>query len=259
MADFPMSFSDDTASYTFRPIAVIRSCFPDRFGIPRQAGLVPSAIAQIEFQNTEENRLSLRGIDAFSHLWVLFVFHQQNYRSWKPLVHPPRLGGNKSVGLYATRSPNRFNPIGMSAVALDRVDMTQDSIVLHIRGGDFLDDTPVLDLKPYIVYADSISTADSAWATKPAALLSVQWSPAAEQALPQIQTTDVDDLKQLIAETIALDPRPGYERGKDGKSGARWYMTIDDINVIWKVEQATAIITQIQRSSSQKRPQKKRG
>ena len=259
MTDFPMSFFDDTVSYTFRPIAVIRSCFPDRFGIPRQAGLVPSAIAQIEFQNIEENRLALRGIDAFSHLWVLFVFHQQNYRSWKPLVHPPRLGGNKSVGLYATRSPNRFNPIGMSAVALDHVEMTRDLIVLQIRGGDFLDGTPVLDLKPYIVYADSISTADSAWAIAPSALLSVRWSLDAEQALAEIQITDVEALKQLIAETIALDPRPGYERGKDGTSGARWYMKIDDIDVIWKVEQATAIITQIQRASSQKRPPKKRG
>lgn len=246
--------------FLFHPIATIRSCYPERFGIPRQAGLVHSAIAQIEFQNTEDNRLSLRGIEVFSHLWVLFVFHQHHYQSWKPLVKPPRLGGKKSVGLYATRSPNRFNPIGMSAVELSHVEMTDDLISLHICGGDFLDQTPVIDLKPYVVYSDSVPSADSAWATPPSVELSVQWNAAAKDALAQ--TTDLThEMEQLIEETIALDPRPGYERGKDGKVGEQWYMAIAanrsnptgananhiaTYDVAWTVEQGVATITQCQ-------------
>ena len=241
-------------AFLFHPIAVIRSCYPDRFGIPRQAGLVPSAIARIEFENTEENRLSLRGIEAFSHLWVLFVFHGQHYQSWKPLVKPPRLGGKKSVGLYATRSPNRFNPIGMSAVELSHVEMTADSIGLHIRGGDFLDRTPVLDLKPYVGYSDSIPIANSAWATSPPRMLPIQWADGAKAALDQLSERP-RELQQLIEDTIALDPRPGYERGKDGTLGEQWYMAIAEgrsethatFDIAWKVEQGVAIITQMQK------------
>jgi tRNA (adenine37-N6)-methyltransferase len=247
-------------SFVFHRIATIRSCFPDRFGIPRQSGLVPSAIAHIEFPNTEANRLSLRGIEAFSHLWVLFVFHQHHYQSWKPLVNPPRLGSKKSVGLYATRSPNRFNPIGMSAVELSRVEMTPDLISLEIRGGDFLDQTPVLDLKPYVTYADSIPAADSAWAIPPAEKLPVQWSDAAKTAFAEL-TDLTHELQQLIEATIALDPRPGYERGKDAKHGAHWYMAIADWDIAWTVAQGIAIITQVKRRPDKpaERPKKKEG
>lgn len=236
----------DSGDYSFQSIAVIRSCYPERFGIPRQAGLVPTATARIEFENNEDNRLALRGIADFSHLWVLFVFHRQAYRSWKPLVNPPRLGGNQSVGLYATRSPNRRNPIGMSAVELSHVEMTNQAIALHIRGGDFLDRTPVLDLKPYVVYADAISHANSAWAKEPEAPMEVVWSHDATATLG----VNRSELKQLITESIALDPRPGYERHKDGKPGEQWYMTIENVDVAWKVEQGIATITQLRMSAS---------
>lgn len=237
-----MSPSHQTKTYSFGPIAVIRSCYTDRFGIPRQSGLVPSATARIEFENNADNRLALRDIADFSHLWVIFIFHKQPYRSWKPLVKPPRLGGNQSIGVYATRSPNRPNPIGISAVELCHVETTDRAIALHTRGGDFLDHTPVLDLKPYVAYADAISDAQSAWAMPPISPLNVVWSEAALVALDDSS----NELKQIISDTIALDPRPGYERYRDGKPGERWYMTLETVDVTWKVEHGTATITNIQ-------------
>ncbi|MBT9310631.1 tRNA (N6-threonylcarbamoyladenosine(37)-N6)-methyltransferase TrmO [Leptothoe kymatousa] len=224
------------AEITFAPIAHIQSCYPDRFGIPRQAGLVKSAYADIVFEATEENKLALRGIEEFSHLWILFFFHGQTYRKFKPLVRPPRLGGNKSVGVYATRSPNRPNPIGMSAVQLLGVVEQQKTMRLQVQGGDFLDGTPVIDVKPYIPYADALSDASSAWANYQEPSLPVHWSAAAEAVLLADGADGAAErLRCLIGETIAQDPRPGYERGKDGKPGQRWHMQINNYSVFWTV------------------------
>lgn len=230
---------------TFTPIAYIRSCYPDRFGIPRQAGLVPSAYADIAFEATEENKLALRGIEEFSHLWILFVFHGQTYRHVKPLVRPPRLGGNKSVGVYATRSPNRPNAIGMSAVKLLGIFEKKRKLYLQVQGGDFLDGTPVIDIKPYIPYADTIETAHSAWAVRQETFLSVRWSTEAEITLAECLDPGPKKLRCLIEETLAQDPRPGYERGKDGKPGQRWNMQISNYSVFWEVHQTIATVTEL--------------
>ncbi|MEM6255384.1 MAG: tRNA (N6-threonylcarbamoyladenosine(37)-N6)-methyltransferase TrmO [Cyanobacteria bacterium P01_D01_bin.156] len=235
---------------TFTPIAHIQSCYPERFGIPRQAGLVNSAYADIVFRATENNKLALRGIEEFSHLWVLFVFHNQQKfnqpnREFRPLVRPPRLGGNKSVGVYATRSPNRFNPVGMSAVQLVNLqeNTTKKEIRLRVQGGDFLDGTPVIDIKPYVPYSDALSHAQGAWATGQDDLLPVQWSPKAVAVL--VKDRNCDRIRQLIAETLAQDPRPGYERGKDGRPGQRWNMQIDRYSVFWTVCQGIAEVTEL--------------
>ncbi len=230
-------------SITLTPIAYIQSCYPERFGIPRQAGLVPSAIATIVFSKTEFNKLSLRGIESFSHLWVVFLFHR-GYAKAKPLVQPPRLGGKATMGVYATRSPNRPNPIGLSVVPLDQVEYTADKILLHIHGGDFLDGTPVLDIKPYIPYADAIAEANSAWAIAEEPLLSVLWNPEAEAVLKE-SGGHAAKIQTLIAETIAQDPRPAYERGKDGRPGQQWNMRLGGFDVFWNVEAGVAHVTQL--------------
>ncbi len=228
------------------PIAHIRSCYPERFGIPRQAGLVPTATAQIIFPSTEATKLSLRGIDQFSHLWVIFWFHQ-GFDQVKPLVQPPRLGGRKTMGLYATRSPNRPNPIGLSAVALDRIEFTAQEIRLHIRGADILDGTPVLDVKPYVAYADAIPSA-SGWATADQPL-PVRWCDAAVLALEEQWAMgcdrDPNATRQLIEETIGQDPRPAHERGKDGKPNQEWNMRVARWDVVWRVESGLAWVTQL--------------
>ncbi|MGB7412884.1 MAG: tRNA (N6-threonylcarbamoyladenosine(37)-N6)-methyltransferase TrmO [Thermosynechococcaceae cyanobacterium] len=224
------------------PIAYICSCYPERFGIPRQAGLVPSATATIAFTPTEFNKLALRGIESFSHLWIIFLLHQ-GYAKTKPLVQPPRLGGKKTMGVYATRSPNRPNPIGLSAVPLELVEYKLQEILLHIQGGDFLDGTPVLDIKPYVPYADAIATATTTWATA-TNLLPVIWSHLAESTL-NASAIKVEWLRTLVTETIAQDPRPAHERGKDGRLGQEWNMRLAGLDVFWQVEAGIATVTRL--------------
>ncbi|MEO0352457.1 MAG: tRNA (N6-threonylcarbamoyladenosine(37)-N6)-methyltransferase TrmO [Cyanobacteria bacterium P01_A01_bin.15] len=240
-----------TEAVTFTPIAHIESCYPDRFGIPRQAGLVPSAYADIIFDATEENKLALRGIREFSHIWVLFVFHGQTFGAFKPLVRPPRLGGNKYVGVYATRSPNRANPLGMSAVRLLGIAEQKGKLRLQVQGGDFLDGTPVIDIKPYVPYADAIDSAQGAWAVEPETLLPVCWSSAAEAVLAASIEPKPGLLRRLIEETLGQDPRPGYERGRDGRGGQRWNMQVSDYRVFWIVENGVAKVTHLEQIEGQ--------
>lgn len=239
-----------SATVGLTPIAYIRSSYPERFGIPRQAGLVPSATATIVFPNTDLHWHSLRGIESFSHIWVIFWFHGQNFTKFRPLVRPPRLGGNKKIGVYATRSPNRPNPMGLSAVPLDHVEQTPTEILLHIHGGDFLDGTPVLDIKPYVPYADAIASATSAWADDPDPLLPVAWSPTTSASLETVADNHRPKIRQMITDVIAQDPRPGYERGKDGQPNQVWNMRLAGFDIFWKVEAGIATITQLLRISN---------
>lgn len=228
-------------SLSLTPIAYISSCYPERFGIPRQAGLVKAAFADIVFAATHDNRLALRGIEDFTHLWIVFWFHGQDFSGARPLVRPPRLGGNKGVGVYASRSPNRPNPIGLSAVRLVSIREEKKTLLLRVQGGDFLDGTPVLDIKPYVPYADAIPTAQAAWATAPVQRMPVRWSAAADAVLSGAP----ESLRPLIEETLALDPRPGYERGKDGKPGQRWNMQIQNYSVFWQVVDGIAQVSEL--------------
>ncbi len=253
--------------FSFTPIATIRSCFTSRFGVPRQAGLVESAYAELVFPATEANKLALRGLEQVSHLWVIFVFHQQPYSSCKPLVKPPRLGGGQKMGVFATRSPNRFNPIGMSVVPLREIQFHLQEIILILQGGDFLDGTPVLDIKPYIVYADSIPEATCAWASRSEGSMPVQWCPEALKVLqqqsqmhsqrnaqPTAQSTAQPiarlisqlNVQQLIQDTLAQDPRPGHERGKDGKPAQTWNMQMAGFIIHWQVVGGIAIVTKLE-------------
>jgi len=234
---------------SMRRIATIRSCYPQRFGIPRQAGLVKTATATINFEASHDNELSVRDIESFSHLWILFLFHKQNYAGFKPLVQPPRLGGKKTMGVYATRSPNRPNPIGLSAVLLEHVEYGEEEIRLHVRGGDFLDGTPVLDIKPYIPFADSIPEASSEWAVAAEPPMPVRWSAAAirelsiaDQHITDEQISATNNLQTLIEDTLALDPRPAHERHKDGKEDQAWGMRVEHVDVKWRVLNGAAEI-----------------
>ncbi|MFU8770170.1 MAG: tRNA (N6-threonylcarbamoyladenosine(37)-N6)-methyltransferase TrmO, partial [Desulfotignum sp.] len=140
----------------FTPIATLYTCFKEKFGIPRQMNLVPAAPGRLVFDPAFSSRYAVRDLTGFSHIWLVFVFHQALDRPWSALVRPPRLGGNKKVGVFATRSPFRPNPIGMSAVKLEAVEQTAQGPVLHLSGVDILDNTPVLDIKPYLPWADAI-------------------------------------------------------------------------------------------------------
>ncbi|MFK8081110.1 MAG: tRNA (N6-threonylcarbamoyladenosine(37)-N6)-methyltransferase TrmO [Granulosicoccus sp.] len=239
-------------TFSMDAIATIRSCYSQRFGIPRQPGLVQSAVAAIEFEPTGDNELALRDLGSFSHLWVVFVFHHQHYTRFKPRVQPPRLGGKTSIGVYATRSPNRPNPIGLSVVELREVTFDEDRFRVLVNGGDFLDGTPVLDIKPYVPFVDAIPEARSDWATPLQDALKVTWNTQALQRLNEMEpdndlvATGSLGLKHLIEKTLAQDPRPAHERGKDGKQDQHWGVMIGPADVRFKVESGVAIIQAVE-------------
>ena len=189
-----------------RPIARIRTDFRDKFGIPRQAGRVDALRGVIVFEPEFRNPEALRGIEDFSHLWLLFDFSASHRAQWSPTVRPPRLGGNERVGVFASRSPFRPNPIGLSCVRLIGTEKTaQDGVVLHVAGVDLLDGTPILDIKPYIPYADSRPDAIGSYADKHQHdSLEVVFPPEFLELLPP-------EKREAAIACLADDPRPSYQ------------------------------------------------
>ncbi len=227
--------------FQFAPIGIIRSCFRQKFGIPRQPRLVPAARATLELLPPYAQPEAVRGLEGFSHLWLLFIFHGVPAGRWQPTVRPPRLGGNRRLGVFATRSTFRPNPIGLSAVVLERIVTTEKGVTLHLAGVDMLDGTPVLDIKPYLPYADCIAEATGGFATAaPAQLPEVIFSPAAATfcaAWPN------GDLRELVGQILRQDPRPAYQQMD---STARHYgMTLYNCDVHWEVRDGVAYVTDI--------------
>ena len=159
--------------FQFQPIGIINTCFKEKFGIPRQSNLVKDAPGVLTFKKEFARPEAVRGLEGFSHIWVIFVFHANINKdtnvaeavknSWSPMVRPPRLGGNKKVGVFASRSPFRPNPIGMSCVKLESIELTQKGPILNLSGVDLLDDTPVLDIKPYVPKFDVRQVDKAGW------------------------------------------------------------------------------------------------
>jgi tRNA-Thr(GGU) m(6)t(6)A37 methyltransferase TsaA len=233
----------------FSPIGIISSCYKEKFGIPRQPNLVPAATAQLVL-NKEFGEESIRGLEGFSHLWVNFIFHQTQGQGWKPMVRPPRLGGNKKVGVFASRSTFRPNSLGLSVVELLDCEITENGVVLHLRGCDLLDGTPVLDIKPYLPYVDSIPNAKGGFAKdKPEVLYEVLFTEEAElqcelvnQRLRSLQNVEKQGgwtIKNLIKQLLELDPRPSYQNSSNTKgnkeSNDRIYaMKLYDFDLKWQ-------------------------
>jgi tRNA-Thr(GGU) m(6)t(6)A37 methyltransferase TsaA len=221
---------------SFTPIGIIHSCYGEKFGIPRQAGLVQCARSTLELLPPYDTQDALRGLAEFSHLWIVFVFHATARERWKAMVRPPRLGGNERIGVFASRSNFRPNPIGISAVELVRVE----GEVLHLAGGDFLDQTPVLDIKPYIPYADSIPEASAAFASiPPEPTNTVVFTDDAEKALATLEGESRPVLRQLVCDMLAYNPRPAYQ----APEGDRVYGTrVYDLNVRWRQEETNVTV-----------------
>ena len=190
-----------------KPIAHIRSDFPAKFGIPRQAGLVAELKAQVVLEPEFRNPEALRGIDGFSHLWLIWEFSQNRREGWSPTVRPPRLGGNVRMGVFATRSPFRPNPIGLSCVQLDRVEWDgPQGPVLRVLGADLMDGTPIYDIKPYVPYADCWPEATQGFAPPDTnRRLEVE---IPEELLNRVPKTHRAALQGVLAQ----DPRPAYQR-----------------------------------------------
>ncbi|MBK1694943.1 tRNA (N6-threonylcarbamoyladenosine(37)-N6)-methyltransferase TrmO [Chromatium weissei] len=219
---------------TFHPIGIIRSPYTDKFGIPRQPNLVTAAEARLELLPAFAREEAFKGLDGFSHVWLLFVFHADCLDAgWKPTVRPPRLGGRQTVGVFASRAPYRPNSIGLSAV--EQLGLIRDArgLALRLRGVDLLDGTPVLDIKPYVPYADALPTARSGFATPPEMTITpVQFSAAAERDLARFDPHGERQLQQLIAQILAQDPRPGYMNRYPQRR--EFGMQLYDLNVRWR-------------------------
>ena len=187
-------------------IATIRSDFPTKFGIPRQSGLVEELKATVVFESEYRNPDALRGLEDFSHLWLIWQFSQAVREIWSPTVRPPRLGGNARMGVFATRSPFRPNPIGLSCVKLEEIK--KDPVlgpVLVVSGADLMDGTPILDLKPYLPYADAHPEATGGFTGNVGGTtLRVECPPELLEAVPQ-------DKRQALLGVLSRDPRPSYQ------------------------------------------------
>lgn len=231
----------------FETIGVIRSCYKEKFGIPRQAGLAPAASATLELLPPYNRPEAFTGLEGFSHLWLLFVFHGNDRQGWKATVRPPRLGGNTRLGVFATRSPFRPNPIGLSAVELDRIERQAGKVLLHLKGVDLLDGTPIIDIKPYLPYADAIATAEGGFAADaPKNNLAVKFLPETEKACLTLEQGDYPGLRQLIIETLRNDPRPAYYQQRPQKSS--FGMKLYDFDLRWEQDEDGITVTELQHS-----------
>lgn len=189
------------------PIAHIRTDFPEKFGIPRQSGLAAELQARIVFEPRYRNADALRGLEDFSHIWLVWEFSANRHQAqWQPTVRPPRLGGNRQMGVFATRSPYRPNPLGLSCVCLESIDYEcADAPVIYVKGADLMDGTPIYDIKPYIKYADSRPDAVCGYVD------SLQ-ERSLQVVLPEAVSEKMIDRSRLAAlvEVLGLDPRPSY-------------------------------------------------
>lgn len=188
-----------------QPIAHIYNDFPTKFGLPRQSGMSEHLLSRIVMEEKYRAAEAFRGLEAFDYLWLIWVFEPMGKREWSPTVRPPKLGGNKRVGVFATRSPNRPNPIGLTRVRLVRTEQTVEGTVLTVAGADLMSGTAILDIKPYLPYADSVPDA-AAGGCSPAArqLLTVEIPPHVAALFDEVQLL-------ALREVLAHDPRPGYQ------------------------------------------------
>lgn len=215
-------------SFSLAPIGYIESDYPDKFGIPRQPGLATAAKATLVLASPYDTPLCVRGLEAFSHLWLTFIFHRSPVE-WTPLVRPPRLGGNKKTGVFASRSTHRPNRLGLSLVELVDVK-TDEGVRLLLKGADLVTGTPVVDIKPYLPWAEALPNARSGFAPTPPPIYPVAFSAAAEAALNQRE--DANDLRQLITQVLGQDPRPAYHHAQPNRE---YGMQLRDTNIRFHV------------------------
>lgn len=231
-----------TATLEVEPIAYLRSPFKEKFGIPRQPGLITACDSEIVMLSAFAHPDFFRELEHFTDLWLIFGFHQ-SLQKWKPLVRPPRLGGNKKVGVFSTRSPFRPNGLGLSKVSLKEVRFSANETILIISCPDMVDGTPIYDIKPYIHYADSNSQAKCGFApNQPNQNLNVLFSDAALSSIQELSSKKYGNLKLLIEQILAQDPRPAY---KDGERNNLYGMSLYDLNIEWNQSEQTALVEKI--------------
>lgn len=233
-----------------QPIGRIHSPFRDRFSVPRQAGLAARIPARIELLPPFNLPEAVIGLDRFSHLWIQFLFHLNPRRDWQPMVRPPRLGGNRKLGVFATRSPFRPNPIGLSAVQLNSIQTQANQVWLHILGADLVDGTPVLDIKPYLPYADALDAQADFATTPPEAPFQVRFSPLAERQLADSQLVGPQgtELRAMLEDLLRYDHRPAFHADDPERDYATRLYHLD---IHWQVRGTALLVTKLRRIDDQ--------
>lgn len=193
-------------SYNFKIIARIKSDFPEKFGIPRQSGLLPNLKSTIRFEPEFRNADALRGLEGFSHLWILWIFSENVRDTWSPTVRPPRLGGNKRLGVFATRSSFRPNPIAMSCVKIEEIHLeSANGPEIIVSGADLMDGTPIVDIKPYLPFADSVPEAKGGFAE------SVKGNNLEVEIPTELLEKFPAEKREALVQILSQDPRPHYQ------------------------------------------------
>ena len=221
----------------FHIIARIHTDFPTKFGIPRQSGLVETLKAEIVFEPEYRNPDAFRGIEEFSHIWLLWEFSEAVRKDWSPTVRPPRLGGNKRVGVFATRSPFRPNAVGLSCVKLEKAELhTDKGPVLHVTGADLMDGTPIYDIKPYLPFADSHPEASGGFTDQTKEYgLQVEIS-------DEVLAVVAEEKREALKSVLAHDPRPSYQNDPERIYG----MEFAGYEVKFRVEDGILYVTNIE-------------
>ena len=232
-------------TFEIKPIAILHSPFKQKFGLPRQSGLVHSCTASIELLPPYNTLDAVKGLSDFSHIWLLFKFHQNKEDTYRPLIRPPRLGGNKKIGVFASRSPFRPNGLGLSQVKVINITSQNGKVLIEISCPDMIDQTPIFDIKPYITYSDCLPEAISGFAQTPPKLkLSVDFNERSQLFIKENSHNYQDALKELIIETLSYDPRPAYKTLNDSKS---YTMRLFDLDIIWTVTDKKMKVTKIEK------------
>ncbi|WP_198266511.1 tRNA (N6-threonylcarbamoyladenosine(37)-N6)-methyltransferase TrmO [sulfur-oxidizing endosymbiont of Gigantopelta aegis] len=225
--------------FTFNTIGIVHSCYKDKFAIPRQARLVAAATASIELIAPYNDIEITRGLDEFSHLWLSFIFHRHVGKGWNTTVKPPRLDGKERFGVLATRASFRPNPIGLSLVEMDSIEQKNGKLLIHVKGADLLDQTPIIDIKPYIPYADSIPDAKGGFTDRiNEQVLNICFSAEAEKGRAQA-SLKYPHIKEFIEQLLGLDHRAYYYKKIDKTYSTKVYdydlkWTINDTKVLVK-------------------------
>ncbi|MDR2213037.1 MAG: tRNA (N6-threonylcarbamoyladenosine(37)-N6)-methyltransferase TrmO [Pseudomonadales bacterium] len=223
------------------PIAYVHSPYQQKFAIPRQSNLV-AAEGELVFEPAYADANALRGLEGFSHLWLIFVFHANADEPWSATVTPPRLGGLERVGVFASRSPYRPNPIGLSVVEFVGIEQRGKDLRLRVRGVDLLDGTPILDIKPYLPYADAIPEARAAYAGNAPGGTEVIFSDAAQAQL-QALAQSAPQLENLIQGVLAQDPRPAQHARREAQRDYGMYLA--NYNIRWRMQDGAALVLSI--------------
>lgn len=232
-------------AFTISPIGRISSPFKQKFAIPRQPALA-DAQGSIHFYSEYSDPNCLRDINTYSHLWLLFLFHENIEQGWTPTIRAPRLGGNSRMGVFASRSTFRPNGIGMSVVKNLGTEQVKGTMRLHVGGIDLLDNTPIIDIKPYLPYCDSVSEATADLLNEhPLPARPVHFSP---EAIFQLHTQPHSDLQTLITQCLGQDPRPAYRQSQDNDP-KKYQVIFYDRDIHWCVEDGSILVTSIQQVS----------